>query len=121
MKKKNAKKWMALFLALAMVVTSGVLTTAPGLLASEENTYETAQDQSQDTAGTTGETADAQEQTSQEAQLPEDQTIQSSDASSQASGQSDGQPLTRQLPPKQQRQRSLQCRLSHSAAQHLTA
>lgn len=74
MKKKNAKKWMALFLALAMVVTSGVLTTAPGLLASEENTYETAQDQSQDTAGTTGETADAQEQTSQEAQLPEDQT-----------------------------------------------
>lgn len=91
MKKKNAKKWMALFLALAMVVTSGVLTTAPGLLASEENTYETAQDQSQDTAGTTGQTADAQEQTSQEAQLPEDQTAQSSDTSSQASGQSDGQ------------------------------
>ena len=91
MKKKNAKKWMALFLALAMVVTSGVLTTAPGLLASEENTYETAQDQSQDTAGTTGETADAQEQTSQEAQLPEDQTTQSSGTASQASGQSGSQ------------------------------
>lgn len=91
MKKKNAKKWMALFLALAMVVTSGVLTTAPGLLASEENTYETAQDQSQDTADTTGETADAQEQTSQEAQLPEDQTSQSSGTASQASGQSGSQ------------------------------
>ena len=91
MKKKNAKKWMELFLALAMVVTSGVLTTAPGLLASEENTYETAQDQSQDTAGTTGETADAQEQTSQEAQLPEDQTTQSSETASEASGQSGSQ------------------------------
>lgn len=36
MNKKNMKKWMALFLSLAMILTSGVLTISPGLLASEE-------------------------------------------------------------------------------------
>ena len=40
MNKKNMKKWMALFLSLAMILTSGVLTISPGLLASEDNTYE---------------------------------------------------------------------------------
>lgn len=48
MNKKNMKKWMALFLSLAMILTSGVLTISPGLLASEENTYEnSAQEDSQ--------------------------------------------------------------------------
>lgn len=70
MNKKNMKKWMALFLSLAMILTSGVLTISPGLLASEENTYEnSAQEDSQ---GASEENAEAQ-QTSQEAQIPEAQ------------------------------------------------
>lgn len=84
MNKKNMKKWMALFLSLAMILTSGVLTISPGLLASEENTYEnSAQEDSQ---GASEENAEAQ-QTSQEAQIPEAQNSSGESATESQSGQ----------------------------------
>lgn len=93
MNKKNMKKWMALFLSLAMILTSGVLTISPGLLASEENTYEnSAQEDSQ---GASEENAEAQ-QTSQEAQIPEAQNSSGESASESQQSEQTSEPAAQE-------------------------
>lgn len=115
MNKKNMKKWMALFLSLAMILTSGVLTISPGLLASEENTYEnSAQEDSQ---GASEENAEAQ-QTSQEAQIPE---AQNSSGEVQLNRSSQNRPLSLLLRKQKQTMRPFPCRPSLSGLHHLTA
>ena len=93
MNKKNMKKWMALFLSLAMILTSGVLTISPGLLASEENTYEnSAQEDSQ---GASEENAEAQ-QTSQEAQIPEAQNSSGESAAESQQSEQTSEPAAQE-------------------------
>lgn len=93
MNKKNMKKWMALFLSLAMILTSGVLTISPGLLASEENTYEnSAQEDSQ---GASEENAEAQ-QTSQEAQIPEAQNSSGESATESQQSEQTSEPAAQE-------------------------
>lgn len=93
MNKKNMKKWMALFLSLAMILTSGVLTISPGLLASEENTYEnSAQDDSQEASE---ENAEAQ-QTSQEAQIPEAQNSSGESAAESQQSEQTSEPAAQE-------------------------
>ena len=93
MNKKNMKKWMALFLSLAMILTSGVLTISPGLLASEENTYEnSAQEDSQEASE---ENAEAQ-QTSQEAQIPEAQNSSGESASESQQSEQTSEPAAQE-------------------------
>lgn len=93
MNKKNMKKWMALFLSLAMILTSGVLTISPGLLASEENTYEnSAQEDSQEASE---ENAEAQ-QTSQEAQIPEAQNSSGESAAESQQSEQTSEPAAQE-------------------------
>lgn len=93
MNKKNMKKWMALFLSLAMILTSGVLTISPGLLASEKNTYEnSAQEDSQ---GASEENAEAQ-QTSQEAQIPEAQNSSGESAAESQQSEQTSEPAAQE-------------------------
>ncbi len=93
MNKKNMKKWMALFLSLAMILTSGVLTISPGLLASEENTYEnSAYEDSQEASE---ENAEAQ-QTSQEAQIPEAQNSSGESASESQQSEQTSEPAAQE-------------------------
>lgn len=93
MNKKNMKKWMALFLSLAMILTSGVLTISPGLLASEKNTYEnSAQEDSQEASE---ENAEAQ-QTSQEAQIPEAQNSSGESAAESQQSEQTSEPAAQE-------------------------
>ena len=49
-KTKNVRKWVALFLTLAMVATSGLITTAQNLFGADEDVYNAAQEQAQTVA-----------------------------------------------------------------------
>lgn len=93
MNKKNMKKWMALFLSLAMILTSGVLTISPGLLASEENTYENSSQE--DSQGASEENAEAQ-QTSQEAQIPEAQNSSGESAAESQQSEQTSEPAAQE-------------------------
>lgn len=93
MNKKNMKKWMALFLSLAMILTSGVLTISPGLLASEENTYENSTQE--DSQGASEENAEAQ-QTSQEAQIPEAQNSSGESAAESQQSEQTSEPAAQE-------------------------
>ena len=93
MNKKNMKKWMALFLSLAMILTSGVLTISPGLLASEKNTYENSA--YEDSQGASEENAEAQ-QTSQEAQIPEAQNSSGESAAESQQSEQTSEPAAQE-------------------------